>query len=132
MSGVGWSMPPTHGWTLRAVRHELRTPLNAVLGLSEALLSNLDGPLTDGQRENLTIIATTARRLSDLFDDVLELSTDAPGDRFKTREAVDLGALLDELAESLERSRGNKPVHVQVDSDVALPPAFANPHRLQR
>jgi len=125
-------MSPTHGWTLRAVRHELRTPLNAVLGLSEALLSDVDGPLTDGQRENLTIIATTARRLSDLFDDVLELSTDTPTDRFRTREAVDLGSVLDELAEALEQSRGARPVHVRVVTEPELAPALANPHRLQR
>jgi signal transduction histidine kinase len=114
------------------VRHELRTPLNAVLGLSEALLGDVDGPLTEGQRENLSVIAGTARRLSDLFDDVLELSTDAPTDRFRTREAVDLGAVLDELSEALERSRGARLVHFRVVAQQDLSPALANPHRLQR
>ena len=132
MSAASVTLAPTQGWTLRAVRHELRTPLNAVLGLSEALLSDVDGPLTDGQRENLTVIAGTARRLSDLFDDVLELSTDAPTDRFRTREAVDLGAVLEELAEALEQSRGVRAVHVRVTVEPDLSPALANPHRLQR
>ena len=114
------------------MRHELRTPLNAVLGLSEALLGDVDGPMTEGQRENLSVIAATARRLSDLFDDVLELSTDAPTDRFRTREAVDLGVVLDELSDALERSRGARPVHVRVVAEHDLSPALANPYRLQR
>ncbi|MDJ0589977.1 MAG: histidine kinase dimerization/phospho-acceptor domain-containing protein [Pleurocapsa sp. MO_226.B13] len=40
---------------LASMSHELRTPLNAVLGLSEALLEEVYGSLTERQKRSLTL-----------------------------------------------------------------------------
>ena len=79
---------------LLAVRHELRTPLNAILGFADVLLSDIDGPLTEAQREDTRIIASAGQHLSDLFDDVLDLSAAVSRQLELTMERVDLVPIL--------------------------------------
>jgi signal transduction histidine kinase len=117
---------------LRSVRHELRTPLNSILGFSEVLLSDLEGPLTAGQRENLSVIARTGQRLQDLFDEVLELSAVAAGQLELKLQSVDVAALLERVGETLEEQRAGRPVHIRVFSAEALLPAAADPYRVRQ
>jgi len=56
------------------VSHEFRTPLNSIIGLTKMLLSELDGPLTDEQRKQLTFVRTSAESLAELVNDLLDLS----------------------------------------------------------
>jgi signal transduction histidine kinase/CheY-like chemotaxis protein len=56
------------------VSHEFRTPLHTILGLSKLLLDASDGPLTDEQRKQLRYIRTSAEELSELVNDLLDLS----------------------------------------------------------
>jgi signal transduction histidine kinase len=117
---------------LRSVRHELRTPLNSILGFSEVLLSDLEGPLTAGQRENLSVIARTGQRLQDLFDEVLELSAVAAGQLELKLQSVDVAALLERVGETLEEQRAGRPVHIRVAAAEALAPAAADPYRMRQ
>lgn len=117
---------------LRSVRHELRTPLNAILGFSEVLLSDLEGPLTASQRENLVIIHRTGRRLQDLFDEVIELATVVSGQLELQREAVDAGTLFEEVREELEEERGDRPVHIRVDAVEGMAAVAGDPFRLKQ
>jgi PAS domain S-box-containing protein len=59
---------------LASMSHELRTPLNSVLGLSEALLEEVYGPLTDKQRSSLNSVTESGRHLLSLINDILDLS----------------------------------------------------------
>ena len=117
---------------LRSVRHELRTPLNSILGFSEVLLSDLEGPLTANQRENLSVIARTGQRLSDLFDEVLELSAVAAGQLELKLQSVDVAALLERVGETLEEQRAGRPVHIRVAAAETLVPAAADPYRVRQ
>jgi signal transduction histidine kinase len=117
---------------LRSVRHELRTPLNAVLGFTEVLLSGIEGPLTASQRENLIVIARTGKRLQDLFDEVIELAAVAAGQFELQRDAVDAVGLLEQVCETLEEERGDRPVHIRVDGADGLPVIAGDPFRLRQ
>ena len=59
---------------LASMSHELRTPLNAVLGLSEAMIEEVYGPVTERQRHSLTHISESGRHLLSLINDILDLS----------------------------------------------------------
>ncbi len=59
---------------LATMSHELRTPLNAILGLSEALLEEVRGPLNERQRASLRNIEISGRHLLTLINDILDLS----------------------------------------------------------
>jgi PAS domain S-box-containing protein len=54
--------------------HELRTPLNAILGLSEALMEEVFGPLTERQLRSLDTIEASGRHLLALINDILDLA----------------------------------------------------------
>jgi PAS domain S-box-containing protein len=81
---------------LANMSHELRTPLNAVIGLSEALLEEVYGPLTAKQRKSLTTIETSGQHLLTLINDILDLSKIESG-RMELHLAP---VILQELAES--------------------------------
>ena len=59
---------------LAAMSHELRTPLNAILGMSEALLEEVYGDLTERQRRSLERIEESGRHLLALINDILDIS----------------------------------------------------------
>ncbi len=56
------------------VSHEFRTPLNSILGLSRLLLDRSDGELTTEQEKQVTFIRRSAEALSDLVNDLLDIS----------------------------------------------------------
>jgi signal transduction histidine kinase len=56
---------------LANVSHEIRTPLNAVLGVAELLAGTA---LTDGQRQHVKVFQQAGQTLSDLINDLLDLS----------------------------------------------------------
>ncbi|MFS0704632.1 ATP-binding protein [Cellulomonas sp. 179-A 9B4 NHS] len=77
---------------LGLVSHELRTPLTSVLGYLELLLDGTE-PLSDEQREYLTVVERNARRQLRLVSDLL-LSAQVDAGTFAiTPQAADLGAV---------------------------------------
>jgi CheY-like chemotaxis protein len=61
---------------LSRASHELRTPLNAVLGFSQLLLLD-DEPLSARQRERIEWVMSSAQRLHQLVDGLLDLDRSA-------------------------------------------------------
>ncbi|MFO0629392.1 MAG: histidine kinase dimerization/phospho-acceptor domain-containing protein [Polyangiales bacterium] len=79
--------------SVTTLRHELRTPLNAIKGFADLLQAEIDGPLTDAQREDVEAIASAGRHLLRLVDDVLDLSAIATGRFAVERVPCDLAAI---------------------------------------
>jgi signal transduction histidine kinase len=120
------------GEFLSTVSHELRTPLNAILGFSQVLLAEIEGPLTDGQREDLRMIQSSGQHLLALFNNVLDFSALSSG-RIQLRlEAVDVAEILEEVASLLEGQRLDKPVDIGVHVPDDLPRVQADPTRLRQ
>ena len=59
---------------LSNMTHEFRTPLNSILALSNLLMENTDGPLTDEQRKQVGFIRKAADGLSELVNDLLDIA----------------------------------------------------------
>ncbi len=59
---------------LASVSHELRTPMNAILGFTDALLADVDGPLNAEQRTSLEWVQRGGRDLLELINEILDLS----------------------------------------------------------
>ncbi len=57
-----------------SVSHEFRTPLHSILGLSRLLLDESDGALNEEQRTQVRFIRDSAEELSNLVNDMLDLS----------------------------------------------------------
>lgn len=59
---------------IASVSHEFRTPINSILGITQLLLDRLDGELTAEQEKQLRFVRTSAESLSELVNDLLDLS----------------------------------------------------------
>jgi signal transduction histidine kinase len=86
---------------LSNISHELRTPLTAVLGYISILQEGISGPLTDGQRHDLTHVRRASERLLDLIESLIELTTLKRGELDVFVEEVDPRVPLREAIASL-------------------------------
>ena len=94
--------------------HELRTPLNGIIGLTESLLLGVAGPIEGAARSTLDLIASSARRLASMVNDLLDFSRIQHGDMQLNLQAVDLAAVTDvvlALSNPLIGSRNLKLLH---------------------
>ncbi|WP_081681039.1 cell wall metabolism sensor histidine kinase WalK [Cellulomonas sp. URHD0024] len=109
------------------VSHELRTPLTSVLGYLELLTDGTD-PLTDEQREYLTVIDRNARRQLRLVGDLL-LSAQVDAGRFAiSTQQVDLADVVRaSVASAVPAAEGAR---VAIDAAVEPSVVDADPVRL--
>lgn len=54
--------------------HELRTPLHGMISITESILHGSDGQINHKQKENLTLVVTSGKRLANLVNDLLDYS----------------------------------------------------------
>lgn len=80
---------------LANMSHELRTPLNSILGFSDVMLEELDGPLTENMNNDLRLIQKNGQHLLHLINDVLDMAKIESGkmnlhpEKFKVHEVID-------------------------------------------
>ncbi len=80
---------------LANMSHELRTPLNSILGFSDVMIEELDGPLTPNMQNDLQLIQKNGRHLLHLINDVLDMSKIEAGrmnlnpERFRIHETIE-------------------------------------------
>ena len=96
-----------------SVSHEFRTPLHSMLGLTQLLLENSDGPLNEEQQKQVRFIRSSAEELMTLVNDLLELSKIEAG-------KVSLRASTFSAREFVASLRGSLRPLVPADSPVAL------------
>jgi PAS domain S-box-containing protein len=97
------------------ISHDLRSPLTSIKGYVDLLLSGDAGPLSEGQRRLLEIIAQNTTRLTNLVEDLLEIERLESGGVELKRVEVDLHELLQEVAESFRLSVEDKGLKLKVE-----------------
>jgi signal transduction histidine kinase len=80
-----------------AMSHELRTPINAVVGYNDLLLAGVFGPLAPKQQNGIERSQKAARHLTELVNDVLDLSKIEAGKIDLEMKEVRISALIDDL-----------------------------------
>jgi len=93
---------------LANMSHELRTPLNAIIGFSEAISSEMLGPVTDRrQLEYIKDIHSSGLLLLSIINDVLDMSKIEAGKLELAADAVSLQPVIAEAVRMVsERARG--------------------------
>lgn len=118
---------------LAAMSHELRTPLTAILGMTEALMEEVFGPVTPQQIQALTTLDSSGSHLLQLINDILDVSKLESG-----QMTLDLGAPL-EVAQLCAASLAfvqpqAKAKAIQLDLHLAatLPPLPLDERRMRQ
>ena len=107
------------------VSHELRTPLNLIVGFSEMMATAPESykgkTLPSLYRGDVMAIYRSACHLSDLIDDVLDLSQIEAGRMPLAREPADLGQVVAEAAEIVRGLAEAKGLRLEIDLPAGLP-----------
>jgi signal transduction histidine kinase/CheY-like chemotaxis protein len=118
---------------LSNMTHEFRTPLNSILSLSRMLLDRTDGELTTEQEKQVFFIRRSATDLSELVNDLLDLSKVEAGKvviRPSEFQVADLfGALRGMLRPLLAH---NSSINLIFEEPTGLPPAYTDESKLSQ
>jgi len=119
------------------VSHELRTPLNTILGFVEVMQRYPevygDVTWTSELRRDISEIQVSARYLSGLVDDILDLARIQALHMPMRREDADLAALIEEAAALAERLlAGNSAVELRLELPEGLPLINVDRVRIQQ
>jgi len=118
---------------LANMSHELRTPLNSILGFTDVILEELDGPLTENMDNDLRLIQKNGRHLLHLINDVLDMAKIESGRMNLNPEVFNLDELLGEVISltSTLASERNIALFIAEDSDEAVE-IYADSTRLRQ
>jgi signal transduction histidine kinase len=108
--------------------HELRTPLTSLSGYLEMSLDPAEGPLSPARETHLRIVQRNADRLAVLVEQLLFLARADSHPLELDRRPVDLGAILNEAAETAHPAASAKNIALSIE---ARPPRQALADRLQ-
>ncbi len=116
------------------VSHELRTPLNMIIGFGEVILR---APQTYGSRipkallADLAVIYRNAEHLSELVDDVLDLSRLEADQMAITREYVDFAEIVEMAATAVRPLLDSKGLYLHTHIPADLPPVYCDRTRMR-
>ncbi len=96
---------------VRTVTHELRTPVHAIASMAEILASE---PLSDGQVAIVDQLSKSTQQLSDLINDLLDLSKAESGKLVLNAAPTSVEELCDALIHSLRPSAAEKGLTIEV------------------
>jgi PAS domain S-box-containing protein len=110
------------------VSHELRTPLAAIKGYATTLLADdVEWDLTS-QREFLSIISEETDRLSEMVNNLLDMSRIEAGNLNVSRIRCDLTELIESAALRANPKPGER---LLITVPEEIPPVFVDPQRIE-
>jgi two-component system sensor histidine kinase ChiS len=117
---------------LAVTSHELKTPLNGIIGLSEILNYNSSSNLSKDEKQNLSLINTSAKRLSNLVDDIMVFSRLKNNEIKLKKSSIDIGKLAESVAKFFKLTINNKHISIVnlIDSDT--PQVFGDEERVEQ
>ncbi len=105
---------------LANMSHELRTPLHTVIGFAELLAEETKGPLNPSQKRFIDHIHKDAQHLLALINEILDLSKIEAGRVQLQREALDIGAVLEDVLSSIGSQGAAKSIGIETNIPAPL------------
>jgi len=118
---------------LANMSHELRTPLNSIMVLSQLLMRNDSGNLTDKQIEFAKTINTSGNDLLELINDILDLSKVESGKLQLNVEKVDIKEIANNIERIFTPVANKKDLDLKVEVEDNLPQfIYSDPQRVMQ
>ena len=112
--------------------HELRTPMNTIIGYSEMLLDQIDGPLNEEQGKSLSRIKNSAGHLLKLIDDVLNISKIESAKVKLDIRQLDVRKQIDSVLSSFEPLLKRKGLSLVEQVAEDLPTVFGDEEKIRQ
>jgi len=107
---------------ISVVSHELRTPLTSIKGYTDLLLSGTTGELSELQSEFLGIIQSSTTRLSNLINDILDISRIESGTIQIKHEPIDYRAIVSDTLRLMKAAADEKQISMDAGLPETIPP----------
>ena len=98
---------------LASMSHELRTPLHTIIGFSELLGEQLEGPLGEKQQRFVGHILQDARHLLELINEILDISKIESGRLELKREPFDFSQCVEEVMGGIRHQAATKNITLE-------------------
>ncbi len=102
---------------LASMSHELRTPLHTIIGFTELLAEELEGPLNEKQKRFVRHVHQDSRHLLELINDILDLSRVESGQMELHKELFDAAGIVSETVSSIQQIA--EAHHIAVENRIA-------------
>jgi len=112
------------------VSHELRNPMTNIKGYTDLILSGKAGPISERQREFLGKVRSNVQRMSNLVEDLLNISLIEAGKLRLRVEPVYFPGVIEEVMSSVRRYAEEKKLILEVEINDAIPPVRADRSRV--
>lgn len=116
------------------VSHELRTPLNMIIGFSEMITQapeTYGGSISPALLADLAVILRNAQHLSNLIDDVLDLSQIEAKRMAVIKERVDMREIVEAAKVAVSRLFASKNLYLETEVPEDLPPVLCDRTRIR-
>lgn len=98
---------------LASMSHELRTPLHTIIGFSELLAEQLEGPLGEKQQRFVGHILQDARHLLELINEILDISKIESGRLELKREPFEFSQCVEEVLAGIRHQAATKNITLE-------------------
>lgn len=118
---------------LASMSHELRTPLNSIIGFSEVLLEETEGPLNATQKSDLHEILESGHHLLKLLNQILEMSRFEGEKHGNEIEPCDIQDVIDTAAAMIRGQAFKKGINLEWEKNIppGLPPVETDANKLR-
>jgi signal transduction histidine kinase len=93
---------------LSNMSHEFCTPINVIIGEAQLLLKGVYGPLSEKQREKISIIENRSEKLLNMVNTLLDIARADAGKMVFTIEEFDIDEMASELADRWKKDAYKK------------------------
>ena len=107
---------------ISVVSHELRTPLTSIKGYTDLLLSGATGEVSELQAEFLGIIQSSTTRLSNLINDILDISRIESGSIQIKHEPIDYRRIVSDTLRLMKAAADEKQISMDASLPESIPP----------
>ncbi|PKO07610.1 MAG: hypothetical protein CVU41_00095 [Chloroflexi bacterium HGW-Chloroflexi-3] len=117
---------------LANMSHEFRTPLNSIIGFSKVILTGIDGPINETQKQDLTAIHSAGQYLLRLVNDILDITKIEAGTMKLTMTRTNIPNLINSLLPTAENLVKDKVIKFEVVNSEDLPEIIVDRDRISQ
>ncbi len=112
--------------------HELRTPLASIKNAIQIMLSGKAGEINENQKKFLSMAERNINRLTNILNDLLNLSRIESGKIVMNFEELVPKALIEFILSSLKPQADNKSLKLRMDLPDELPTAYGDREKIEQ
>ena len=112
--------------------HELRTPLAAIKNSVQLMLSGKTGEINENQTKFLSMAERNINRLTNILNDLLNLSKIESGKIELKFEDIELKGIIELTASSLRIQADGKSIQIEVEVPEQIPAVYGDPEKIEQ